>query len=257
MSSSSHPALAERDPATGGEGAGQATDSLLIDVKATIADKQVDKALRRFGVTPDGHQERVTYFFDTPRRALMDAGIILRTRRVAGGTHDATVKVRPILVEQDLGPWSRADGFKLELDASEKGLVRSAALTMPVGDGLIARVRAGEEPISALFSPEQENFLKEMGGMTIDFGTLVTFGPLRAYWWRYDDPRCPWPVMIELWHRVDGARLLEASVRAPEAQAAFATAGFMGLLADVGVRQAADQQSKTRWALSHRAAVGE
>ena len=235
----------------------QVLGTSAIEVKATIADKQIDKALRRFGLSPGSHQERDIYFFDTPRYHLMHKGIIARARRVVGGRHDSTVKFRPVVPDELPKRWSTINGFKLEADASEKGVVRSASLTAAVERGLIKRVRAGEKSIKSLFSPQQQRFLGAMGGEMIDFAALTTFGPLRAHRWNHIDPRCPWPITIELWHRADGERLMETSVKAPAAQAAFAIAGFMGFLAEFGAKQDAQQQTKTRWALAHRALADE
>lgn len=244
------PDFANRGAATRNQVARQVSGVSAIEVKATIPDKQIDKALRRFGMNSENDQERYIYFFDTPRRHLMSAGIIARARRVVGDKHDSTVKFRPVVPDELPKKWSGIRGFKLEADASEKGLVRSASLTMPVEKGLIKRVTAGGKSIKSLFSRQQEDFLEAMGGQTIDFEILTVFGPLKAHRWDLDDPRCPWPITVELWHRADGARLMETSIKAPVAQAAFAIAGFMGLLAEFGAKRDAQQQTKTRWALT-------
>jgi hypothetical protein len=116
-------------------------------------------------------------------------------------------------------------------------------------------VVAGEKAIGALFTEEQETFLEEVGGQRIDFDTLTTFGPLQAHRWRFEVPACPWRITAELWKREDGARLMEVSIKSPVIQAAVAIAGFMAFLAEVGAEQDLEQQTKTRWALSHHAAL--
>lgn len=151
----------------------------------------------------------------------------------------------------DLG---RFKGFKLEADASEKGVVRSASFTMPVGKGLIKQVIAGKKGIGVLFSKDQVRFLKSVGGRTVDFDALRIFGPLAAHRWQFQDPACPWPLTAELWKRADGARLMEFSIKSPAAQAAVAIAGFMAFLAEVGAEQNVAEQTKTRWAMGQSAA---
>jgi hypothetical protein len=250
-------ALANRGAATRNQVARQVLGVSAIEVKATIPDKQIDKALRRFGMKSDNNQERFIYFFDTPRRQLMSAGIIARARRVVGNKHDSTIKFRPVVPNELPKKWSSIPGFKVEADASEKGVVRSASLTMPVEKGLIKRVTAGEKSIKSLFSRQQEGFLKAMGGDTIDFETLTVFGPLKAYRWDLIDPRCPWPLTVELWHRADGARLMETSIKTPAAQAAFAIAGFIGFLAEFGAQRDVQQETKTRWSLTQLASTDE
>lgn len=225
-----------------------------IEVKATIPDSQIDKALRHFDMTVDNDEERFIYFFDTPRRALMKAGIIARARRVVGDAHDSTVKFRPVVPDRLPARWNRVTGFKLEADASEKRVVRSASLTLPVEKGLIKRVAAGDRSIKSLFSRRQETFLRAMGGGDIDFRALQIFGPLKAHRWSIKNPACPWPITVELWRRSDGARLMETSVKASAIQAAFAIGGFMALLAELGAERNANEQTKTRWALKRPAA---
>lgn len=243
------PEFADRGKATRNQVARQVSGVTSIEVKATIPDKQIDKALRRFGIV-DSDENRFIYFFDTPRRHLMSAGIIARARRVVGSKHDSTIKFRPVVPSELPKQWSGIKGFKLEADASERGVIRSASLTMPIDRGLIKRVASREMPIKSLFSKQQTSFLKAVGGEPIDFERLTVFGPLKAHRWDLDDPRCPWPITVELWHRADGARLMETSIKAPVTQAAFAMAGFIGFLAEFGAKRDEQQQTKTRWALT-------
>jgi hypothetical protein len=128
--------------------------------------------------------------------------------------------------------------------------VKSASFSMPVKRGLIKRVHAGKSPIEALFTAEQEEFLKVMGTRKIEFERVVVLGPLRAQRWRLEDPACPWPVTVELWRREDGERLMEMSIKAQVVQAAAAIGGFQAYLAELGAERDSDEQAKTRWALS-------
>ena len=66
-----------------------------VEIKATIADHQVEDAMRLYGLQKDDN-ERYIYFFDTPELELFEAGIIGRARRVIGGKHDSTIKFRPV-----------------------------------------------------------------------------------------------------------------------------------------------------------------
>ena len=123
-----------------------------IEIKATIPDNQIENALIRFNLTLDNDEERYIYFFDTPTLDLLKAGIIARARRVVGGDHDSTVKFRPVEPEDVSDKWRKANGFKIEADASEKGVVKSASFTMPVAKGLIKGVVEGEKSIEKLFT---------------------------------------------------------------------------------------------------------
>lgn len=224
-----------------------------IEIKATVPDHQVQAALARFGLSTHNDEERFIYFFDTPGLELLAGGIIARARRVIGDEHDSTVKFRPVDPRQIGAKWRRYRDFKIEVDASEKAMVKSASFSMPVDKGVIKRVAAGEKAIQAVFTAEQEEFLMTVARRQIDFATLAVLGPLVAQRWRFEDPACPWPMTAELWRREDGDQLLEVSIKAPIVQAAVAIGGFMAYLAEAGAERDASEQTKTRWALGYYA----
>jgi hypothetical protein len=223
-----------------------------VEIKAVIPQKQVDAALQIYGLSLNDN-ERYIYFFDTPDLALFEQGVVARARRVVGDNHDSTIKFRPIDPSAVPPLWRKYRGFKIEADASEKGVVKSASLTMPVAKGLIKRVVAGKEPISGLFKEEQLLFLLSMANKKIDYAKVVVMGPMRAWRWKYDHPGLPWPITGELWRRDDGSQLFEVSIKTSVVQAAAAAAGFMAFLAEVGAERDDGQQAKTRWALQHSA----
>ncbi len=241
----------QRGAKTRGKVAQTVSGAEAIEIKATIPDYQVEAALARYGLTVDNDEERYIYFFDTPALDLLRAGIIARARRTVGEEHDSTVKFRPVVPAQVPATWRKYGGFKVEADASEKGVVKSASFTMPVAKGLIKQVAAGEKSIAKLFTNAQETFLSEMAGRTIEYASLATLGPLQAHRWKFEDPACPWDLTAELWKREDRARLMEVSIKAPIVQAAAALGGFMAFLAEVGAEQDRAQQAKTRWALDY------
>jgi hypothetical protein len=246
--------MIERGRSTKGRVARALTGADAIEIKVTVPQHQVRPALKRFGLTVDNDEQRYIYFFDTPSLDLMKAGVIVRARRVVGDAHDATVKFRPVVPEKVSRKWAKYRDFKIEADASEKGLAKSASFSMPVASGLIKRVAAGKRSIRKLFTPEQQAFLQEMTGRAVDFSKLAVLGPITAHRWRIETPACPWPISAELWRREDGALLVEASIKSPAVQAAAAVGGFMAFLAEVGAERDNDEQTKTRWALEYYAA---
>jgi hypothetical protein len=245
--------MVTRGKATAGRVALAMEGAATIEIKITIPQHQVKPALKRLDLKVDPDAKRYIYFFDTPALDLMHAGVIIRARRVVGDTHDSTVKFRPVVPEQVKAKWTRYNDFKIEADASEKGLVKSASFSMPVDKGLIKRVAAGKGALEKLFTPQQQAFLKEMTGHEIDFSTIAVLGPITAHRWRVNSPACPWPITVELWRREDGAQMLEASIKTPAVQAAAAVGGFMAFLAEMGAEQDNEQQTKTRWALEYYA----
>jgi hypothetical protein len=241
----------ERGKATQGKVAKAVAGAEGIEIKATIPDRQIGPALRRFGLTTRNDEERYIYFFDTPNLDLLAAGIIARARRIVGDEHDSTVKFRPVDPARVNRNWRKYRGFKIEADASETAMVKSASFSMPVAKGAIKRVAAGKLPIADLFTDEQEAFLASTAKRRIDFTKAVVLGPLLAQRWDVVVPACPWPIAVELWKRGDGKRLLEVSIKAPIVQAATAIGGFMAFLAEVGADRDRNEQTKTRWALDY------
>ena len=147
-----------------------------VEIKAMIPEKQIDIALELYKLVLDDN-ERFIYFFDTPDLELFETGIIARARRIVGSDHDSTIKFRPVVPESVPAIWRKHGGFKLEADASDKGVVKSASLTMPVAKGLIKRVAAGKDPIASLFTEQQLLFLLSMANKKIDYEKVVVKGP--------------------------------------------------------------------------------
>ena len=117
-----------------------------------------------------GENERYIYFFDTPELELFETGIIARARRIIGSAHDSTIKFRPIVPDSVPAVWRKYSGFKIEADASEKGVVKSASLTMPVAKGLIKRVAAEmciRDRRSAVSGPSRDGACGEIHGVVL------------------------------------------------------------------------------------------
>jgi hypothetical protein len=244
----------QRGAATKGRAAKVVAGADFVEVKATIPSRHVTAALKRYGLDPAKAADRFIYFFDSPDLSLLEAGVIARARRVVGGKHDSTIKFRPVVPDQVPNRWQKYKGFKIEADASDRGVVTSASLSMPVEKGQIKEVAAGDAPIASLFTEEQLNFLLSMAHRKLDYSKLVVLGPIQAFRWKLAEPALPWPLTVELWRRPDGEQIMEVSVKAPAVQAAVIYMGFMAFLAEVGAERDENQQAKTRWALDFFAA---
>jgi hypothetical protein len=245
--------MVERGAATKGKVAKTVAGADDVELKATIPHKQIHWGLRRYNLTKANDEERHIYFFDTPDLELFHAGIVLRARRIIGGDHDSTVKLRPVDPAKVPVKWKKYAGFKIEADAGEKGIVKSASLTMPVAKGVIKRVAEGKLGVAALLTEEQRRFLLEMVKLELDLARLMIMGPMQAQRWKFSDPALPWPITAELWRRDDGELIFEASIKAPIEQAAVAAGGFLAHLAEIGAERDHAQEAKTRWALEHYA----
>ena len=115
--------------------------------------------------------------------------------------HDSTIKFRPSTLIGAGRCGASISGFKIEADSGDKGVVKSASLTMPVAKGQIKRVAAGKEPIASLFNEHQLLFLLSMANKKIDYEKVVVMGPMRVWKWKHNDPGLPWPITGELWKR--------------------------------------------------------
>ena len=237
-----------------GKMARQTSGADAVEVKATIEDDDIRASLKDLSLDPKKAVTRFVYFFDTPRLDLFRSGVIVRARRTPGESHDSTIKIRPVRAGQVPAKWHKEKGFKLEADAGESGIVRSASLSNPVAKGLIKDVSAGKTPLSALFGEAQKLFLAEMCRIRYDLDKLALLGPIEVLWWKIVHPGVPVPMTAELWTREDKKAMLEASIRVPASQAAFANAGFNAFLAEFGAERDNAQQAKTRWALEFCAA---
>lgn len=244
----------KRGRATRGRMARLVAGSDDVEFKVTVPHAQVAKGLAHFGLSEKNAERRYIYYFDTPELDLLEAGIIVRARRIPGAEHDATIKFRPVDANDVPDRWRKTGGFKIESDLSEKGAVKSASLSLPVAKGLIKRAVAGKERLRRLFSKEHDEFLLDMArGGRLDLSPVVVMGPMDAWRWKFEDPGLPWPLTVELWRRGDDATLAEVSIKAPTVQAAAASGGFLAFLAELGAERDTGQQAKTRWALEYYA----
>jgi hypothetical protein len=243
----------QRGAATKGKVASQMVGTEAVEIKATIPTHEVRNALRRHGLGQNNDDERYIYFFDTPELDLFKIGVVVRARRRIGDQHDTTVKLRPVDPKTVSEDWRRFAGFKIEADSSEKGVVKSASLTMPVRKGRIKQVAKGKKTVTSLFTDDQKMLLLSLAEKKIDFTKIVPLGPIRASKWKVTSEALPWPLTVELWKRGDSAMILEVSIKVPVIQAAAATAGFFALLAESGAERDNAQQAKTRWALNYYA----
>ena len=63
------------------------------------------------------------------------------------------MKFRPVDPAKIGAQWRKYRDFKIEVDASEKAMVKSASFSMPVVKGVIKRVAGGPESRSRRCSP--------------------------------------------------------------------------------------------------------
>jgi hypothetical protein len=239
------------DAATGGRVARATAGTEAIEVKVTVVERHEDVALRKFSLGREHAEQRRIFFYDTRELALYNSGICLRAREMDQDECDSTVKIRPVEPERIARKWQKERGFKIEADFVGSEPVCSASFTVDQKPDEIERVASGDRPIAKLFSGEQEEFLKEMAKIPVDFARLVPLGPVAVLRWKFRHEGLPYDLCVEEWRLPDGRDVVEISIKTRPAEAAAAQAALNAFLAEIGIGPETRQQTKTRMALEY------
>ncbi len=220
-----------------------------VELKVTISEKKEEAAVEAFRLDRKGGEQRSIFFFDNHKLELLGKGVVLRARKVKGGTDDSTVKIRPVDPQRIAAKWSRLGGFKLEADGVGDRMIRSASLSVEQPGDEIKAVAGRLRAIRKLFSDKQEAFLAAMSPVSIDFESLTVLGPVDALRWKVEHEGLSHLITAEEWRLPDGRDLLEVSIKVPTAQAATASAAFDTFLKGLDLKPQGGQETKTRMAL--------
>jgi hypothetical protein len=194
-----------------------------VELKVTITEGQVNDGLRELDLDPDRAESREIYFCERvyPQRhpvilPLFERGIILRFRRIRGGSDDSTLKLRGSEGGVDPELWRRrtralGDSARIEGDwAADRHLV-SASLNGEVDGGRIEEVFT-QRPhrVPRLLSDAQAQLAADL---LLGFDGLELLDPIHARKWKAGTGRLDDEVEAELWELDDGLRFLELSAR--------------------------------------------
>jgi len=233
-----------------------------VELKVTITEEQVNDGLRELGLDSDDAEPRDIYFCERvyPNRQpiilpLFERGIILRFRRIRGGTDDSTLKLRGSEGGVDPELWRRrtrafGDAARIEGDwAADRHLV-SASLNGEVDGGRIEEVFTHRpHRVGRLLSDAQEQLAADL---LLGFHGLELLDPIRARKWKAGTGRLDDEVAAELWELDDGLRFLELSMRVKvEDNPGSAKRRLEDSVQDHGLAIDAKQQTKTS-AVLHR-----
>jgi len=205
--------------------------------------------IAKLGLDPIEAEVRQVYFFDTPNLDLNKAGVVVRARRIAGGTGDTVVKLRPVdpaAIDKEL---RRSESFKTEVDVVPGGFVCSGSFKGRCTAQEVRDAVGGKMPLDTLFSKEQRAFYKAHAPKGVALRGLATFGPtfvLKARLWVKQLQR---RLVVEMWLFPDGSRNLEISTKSQPAEAFQVAAELKAYLAQVGIDLTGNQQTKTRAAM--------
>ena len=204
--------------------------------------------IAKLGIDPIETEIRQVYFFDTPNLDLNKAGVVVRARRIQGGSGDTVVKLRPVdpaEIDQEL---RRSASFKTEIDVVPGGFVcsgcsRDAARRRRRRTRSAARCRwtrclEGAAGVLQQARPE--------GRRTSAARDLRPTFVLKARKWI---KRLDRRLVVEMWLFPDGSRNLEITVKSEPSEAFQVAQEAKEFFKDIGIGLSADQQTKTRAAM--------
>jgi hypothetical protein len=220
-----------------------------VELKLTIPESEQRSTFMALGMDPLGAQVRVVSFYDTPDLQLESAGVVVRSRRVAGKGDDSVVKLRPVVPSELPRKVRESPWCMIEVDAMPGGFVCSASMkgvpSTPVLD-----VAAGTAPLRKLYSKEQRAFFAEHAPAGIGFEDLVLLGPIFVLKLKAAPQGFARKMVVELWLYPDGTRILELSTKCAPSEAFQVAAEARAFLAERNIEIAGGEQTtKTRKAL--------
>ena len=224
-----------------------------VELKLTVPESDHRSAALALGMDPLDAHIRMVYFLDTPELALLERGIVVRARRVQGRNDDSVVKLRPVVPGDLPAALRKSPAFNVEVDALPGAFVCSASMKGRPGDGLVARVAAGDEPIRKLFSKDQRDVFKARAPQGVGLDDLTLLGPFLVLKLKYTPDAFGRRLVAELWLYPDGSRILELSTKCEPRDAFRAAAESRAFLSQHGIDLTGDQETKTRRALQFAA----
>jgi hypothetical protein len=221
-----------------------------VELKLTVPDSDFRSSVTSLGMDPLAAQIRQVYFFDTPDLTLDQHGVVVRARRVQQRADDSVVKLRPVIPAELPAGLRESKNLVVEVDAMPGGYVCSATLKATPGTE-VKEVVAGDRPIRRLFSKEQRAFYAAHAPEGIGLDDLSILGPINVLKLKFTPRDYGRRLVAELWLYPDGARILELSTKCPPREAFQVAVETRAFLAKQGVDLTAEQQTKTRTALTY------
>jgi hypothetical protein len=224
--------------------------SKSIEIKVSVPMAEHQRTVLSMGIDPVEAQPRHVYFFDTADQALNRSGLIVRARRLPGGTADTVVKLRPVDPATIDAELKRSRAFKVEVDAMPDGTFMCSASYKGDATGQeVLDVTEGRMQLRSLFSREQRAFYDAHAPKGIDMNSLRIQGPILILKAKYRPKEFKRGMTAELWLWKDGKHILELSTKCAPAEAFQAGVEFRSYLEDHNVDLGVAQETKTRTAM--------
>jgi hypothetical protein len=222
-----------------------------VELKVTVPDSDIHSTGKLLGMDPLEAEIRQVVFFDTPDLTLSQAGVVVRARRIQGGTGDTVVKLRPVKPDDLSLEMRRSANVKVEVDAMPRGFVCSASMKGKSSAADVRRVILGEEKINFLFSKEQREFYRSHAPEGLKLNNLAILGPINILKLQFAPRGLSRNFVAELWLYPDGTRILELSTKCTPATAFQVATECRIYLSKHGIDLTAEQQPKTNKALKY------
>lgn len=226
---------------------GKGSNSVELKLSVPLSDQRA--TIKSIGLDPVEAQPRQAFFFDTPDLALSRAGLVVRARRIQGGTADTVIKLRPVEPSAIDPERRRSAAFKVEIDVMPGGFVCSASCKGVCSGQEVLDVNAGKLELRKIFSKEQRAFYDEHAPAGITMDKLSILGPTFLLKAKHQPKDFDRRITVELWLYPDGARVLEVSTKCLPDETFKVGAAFKDYLAQHGIALGAVQAPKTRTSL--------
>jgi len=222
-----------------------------IELKLSVPLSGHRATIKSIGLDPVEAQPRQAFFFDTPDLALSRAGLVVRARRIQGGTADTVIKLRPVEPSGIDPEVRRSAAFKVEVDVMPGGFVCSASFKGVCSGQEVLEVSAGKLELRKIFSKEQRAFYDEHAPAGITMEKLSILGPTFLLKAKHQPKAEDFdrPIVFEVWIYPDGSMVMEVYTKCLPKEAFQVAVDFRDYLANHGIALGADQSAKTRTAL--------
>lgn len=220
-----------------------------VELKLSVPLSGHRATIKGIGLDPVEAQPRQAYFFDTPDLALNRAGVVVRVRRIQGGTADTVIKLRPVdpaTLDPDI---RRSAAFKVEVNVMPGGFVCSASFKGLCSGQEVLDVSDGTLALRKIFSKEQRAFYDAHAPAGITMDKLTILGPTFLLKARHQPKNFDRRITVELWLYPDGTSILEVSTKCLPDEALKVAADFKAFLAGRGIALGAEQAPKTKTSL--------
>jgi hypothetical protein len=226
---------------------GKGSNSIELKLSVPLTGHQA--TIKSIGLDPVEAQPRQAFFFDTPDLTLNRAGVVVRARRIQGGTADTVIKLRPVDPSGIDPEIRRSAAFKVEVDVMPGGFVCSGSFKGVCSGQEVLDVSTGTLELRRIFSKEQRAFYDAHAPAGITMDKLAILGPTFLLKAKHQPKDFDRRITVEMWLYPDGARILEISTKCLPDETFKVGAAFKAYLAARGIALGAEQAPKTKTSL--------